>query len=64
MRPLPPSKTTQNLSENEKHLHLLVGVRKTVNPPYGFVIGRIFVYFFDATAPKAPSDEGAVSEAD
>ena len=43
---------------------VLVGVRKTVNPPYGFVIGRICVYFFDATAPKAPSDEGAVSEAD
>ena len=42
----------------------LSGVRKTVNPPYEIFIGRIFVYSFDAEASKAPSDEGAVSEAD
>ena len=42
----------------------LAGGHKTVNPPYGFVIGRIFAYCFDVAAPKAPSDEGAVSEAD
>ena len=40
------------------------GVRKTVNPPYEIFIGRIFAYSFDAKASKAPSDEGAVSEAD
>ena len=40
------------------------GVRKTVNPPYEIFIGRIFAYSFDAEASKAPSDEGAVSEAD
>ena len=31
---------------------------KTVNPPYGFVIGRIFAYCFDVVASKAPFDEG------
>ena len=40
------------------------GVRKTVNPPYEIFIGRIFAYSFDAEASKAPSDEGAVIEAD
>ena len=43
---------------------LMAGARKTVKPPYGFVIGRIFVYCFDVATSKAPSDEGAVSEAD
>ena len=37
---------------------------KQLNPPYENLIGRIFAYSFDAEASKAPSDEGAVSEAD
>ena len=54
----------RGLCPHMKNPRFLSGVRKTVNPPYEIFIGRIFVYTFDAEASKAPSDEGAVSEAD
>ena len=41
-----------------------MGVRKTVNPPYEISRREVFAYCFDIAASKAPSDEGAVSEAD
>ena len=52
------------LCDLKKEESLLADIRKTVNPPYEIFIERIFAYSFDAEASKAPSDEGAVSEAD
>ena len=37
---------------------------KTVKPPYEISRREVFAYCFDIVASKAPSDEGAVSEAD
>ena len=45
-------------------LQLVRDSRKTVNPTCEHHAGRIFAYFFSAATFRAPSDEGAVSEAD
>ena len=39
-------------------------LRITVQPTYGYDHRSVFAYYFDAAISKAPSDEGAVSEAD